>query len=112
MLAPEVDDLGVRLQREPANATPADHMFHVILPSADLRARVIDRMRADLVHPTFHYVPLHSSPAGLRLADRHQECPVTDDISSRLLRLPFYNDLRESDIERVVASFLDAVRLG
>jgi dTDP-4-amino-4,6-dideoxygalactose transaminase len=112
LLEPYVADLGVRLPYEPETAEPADHMFYAILPTPDLRSRVIDRMRARDVSPTFHYVPLHTSPAGLRFADRFQECPVTDDISARLLRLPFYNDLSDVEIERVVGTFVDAVREG
>lgn len=110
LLEPVADELGLILPAEPATATPADHMFHVLLPRAADRSRVIDAMRADGVHATFHYVPLHSSPAGRRLADGVQECPVTDDVSSRLLRLPFYNDLTGDDIERVVRSFVGALR--
>ena len=60
--------------------------------------------------PTFHYVPLHSSPAGRQFSDRHEPCPVTDDISARLLRLPFYNDLTDAQIVRVVGSLVDAMR--
>ena len=84
-------------------------MFYVLLPSATVRPGVIAAMRADGIHPTFHYVPLHSAPAAAHLADRFQPCPVTDDVSSRLLRLPFYNDLSDADVDRVVTSFLGAV---
>ncbi len=66
-------------------------------------------MRRDGVNPTFHYVPLHSSPAGIRFSDEASECPVTDDISARLLRLPFYNDMTGADVERVVSSLAAAI---
>ena len=97
------------LPYQPGDAVPADHMFYVLLPSATVRPGVIAAMRADGIHPTFHYVPLHSAPAAAHLADRFQPCPVTDDVSSRLLRLPFYNDLSDADVDRVVTSFLGAV---
>jgi dTDP-4-amino-4,6-dideoxygalactose transaminase len=58
---------------------------------------------------TFHYVPLHSSPGGRRFAARTTECPVTDDVSGRLIRLPFHNALREQDVERVVGTLLEAL---
>ena len=106
LLEPVAEDLGVVLPYEPTTATPADHMFYVLLPAGVDRAEVITRMRADGVSPTFHYVPLHSSPAGQRLADRYEPCPVTDEISTRLLRLPFYNDLSAEGIERVVRTFV------
>jgi dTDP-4-amino-4,6-dideoxygalactose transaminase len=100
---------GLELPLEPADATPADHMFYVLLPPQVDRTELIDRMRQCGVHPTFHYVPLHSSPAGVKYSDEPSACPVTDDVSARLLRLPFYNDLSEGDIERVVRSLDEAL---
>ena len=50
----------------------------------------------------FHYLPLHLSEMGRRFGGKPGDCPVTEDISDRLLRLPFYNDLSESDQARVV----------
>lgn len=108
-LAPIADRLDLELPYEPATATPADHMFYVLLGSAAARGEVIDSMRRDGVNPTFHYVPLHSSPAGIRFSDGESACPVTDDIAARLLRLPFYNDMTSSDVERVVASLAAAI---
>jgi dTDP-4-amino-4,6-dideoxygalactose transaminase len=108
-LTPMADRLRLQLPYEPATATPADHMFYVLLPTTTARGQVIDAMRRDGVHPTFHYVPLHSSPAGRRFADGTSECPVTDDISARLLRLPFYNDMTGADVERVVSSLAAAL---
>ena len=108
-LTPMADRLGLQLPYEPATATPADHMFYVLLASAASRSDVIESMRRDGVNPTFHYVPLHSSPAGMRFSDSVSECPVTDDISARLLRLPFYNDMAGADVERVVTSLAAAI---
>jgi dTDP-4-amino-4,6-dideoxygalactose transaminase len=65
-------------------------------------------MRDAGVQPTFHYVPLHSSEGGRKFSAKPTDCPVTDDISGRLLRLPFYNNLPAPDAERVVATFLEA----
>lgn len=108
-LTPMADRLGLQLPYEPVTATPADHMFYVLLGSAAARSQVIESMRRDGVNPTFHYVPLHSSPAGIRFSDGTSECPVTDDISARLLRLPFYNDMTGADVERVVSSLASAL---
>jgi dTDP-4-amino-4,6-dideoxygalactose transaminase len=55
---------------------------------------------------TFHYVPLHSSPGGRRFAARTTDCPVTDSVSRRLIRLPFHNRMSEDDVDRVVETFL------
>lgn len=110
LIEPYVEELAIELPYEPADAEPADHMFYVILPRTAMRAELISKMRADGVHPTFHYVPLHRAPGAQLLADGLGECPVTDDISGRLLRLPFYNDLADDDLERVVATLVDGLR--
>ena len=110
LLGPDAARLGVTLPYEHPGDKPADHMFYVLLPAAGQRADVITSMRERGVNPTFHYVPLHSAPGAAVLADRHQECPVTDDISARLLRLPFFNDLTLDGQERVVSAFVDAMK--
>lgn len=111
LLSPIADHLGITLPHEPAEpAEPADHMFYVLLDEPKKRSEVITKMRSCGVNPTFHYVPLHSSTAGRRFADVQRDCPVTDDVSQRLLRLPFYNDLTTSDIERVVSSLQSAIQ--
>jgi dTDP-4-amino-4,6-dideoxygalactose transaminase len=110
VLAGQLEPLGVQIQREDPRATPADHMFHVILPHEVDRSSVIAAMRLEGIHPTFHYVPLHSAPAGLELGVGRFECPVTDDLSARLLRLPFFSDLEGAEIERVCDVFLRSLQ--
>jgi len=109
LLAPQADRFGLRLPFVPADREQAYHMFYVLVPDRGTRDVVLDRMRADGVHPTFHYVPLHSSDGGRRFAARQVDCPVTDDISGRLMRLPFHNNLSHADVERVVDTFIRAV---
>jgi dTDP-4-amino-4,6-dideoxygalactose transaminase len=102
LLAEYAEDLGLGLPVVPRGAECAYHMFYVLVRDRQTREETLSRMRARGVNPTFHYVPLHSSEAGRRFADRPTRCPVTDDVSDRLIRLPFYNSLSETDIERVV----------
>ena len=52
---------------------------------------------------------LHSAPGGRRFAVRPTDCPVTDDVSGRLIRLPFHNTLTAAEVERVVATLLEAI---
>lgn len=106
LLAPLAEEHGFRTPVIPADRDAAWHMYYVLLADRATRDRVLEGMRADDIHPTFHYVPLHSSDGGFRFAARLTECPVTASISGRLLRLPFHNALRRSDIERVVDAFL------
>lgn len=58
----------------------------------------------------FHYVPLHSSAAGKKFSARAAECPVADDISSRILRLPFYNDMTRDEQSRVISGLMSYAR--
>lgn len=109
ILADRADELGYRLPVVPEDRGPAYHMFYVLLPDRAQRDHVLTAMHADGIGSTFHYVPLHSSPHGRRVAAREVACPVTDDLSGRLLRLPFFNELTDAEIDRVVDSFLRAV---
>ena len=58
----------------------------------------------------FHYVPLHSAPAGLRFARQSGPLPVTDDLSARLVRLPLWAGLDDGSIDAVTALVADVAR--
>jgi dTDP-4-amino-4,6-dideoxygalactose transaminase len=103
-------ELGVTLPSVPEGCDPAYHLFYVLMPDKATRDRVMEEMRQEGINPTFHYVPLHSSIGGRRFAARETDCPVTTDVSDRLMRLPFFNALTDGQIERVVESFLRATR--
>src|SRR5262245_1774317 len=109
LLAPHADKHGFTMPVVPDGAEQTYHMFYVLLPDRSSRDGVLKSMQAEGIHPTSHYVPLHSSQGGARFASYMTECPVTDDVSGRLLRLPFYNSLSPEQGERVVTSFLDAL---
>ena len=106
-LSPYAEELDFQLMQIPEGRDSAYHMFYVLLPDRDRRNDTLEMMRKLGVQATFHYLPLHTSDAGRTFAVRDTECPVSEQISDRLLRLPFYNDLREQDLDRVVAAFLD-----
>ena len=108
-LATFADELGFQLAEVPPDREQAYHMFYVLLPERALRNAVLASMRGADVHPTFHYVPLHNSEAGRLFAARPTDCPVSEDISGRILRLPFYNSLTSADVDRVVETFLHAI---
>jgi dTDP-4-amino-4,6-dideoxygalactose transaminase len=109
LLAPEADRLGLRLPEVPDDCEQAYHMFYVLLPDGERRDHALDAMRERGVHATFHYVPLHSSPAGRRFAASPAACPVTDDVSARLLRLPFFTDIDDGEIERAAGTLVDVL---
>jgi dTDP-4-amino-4,6-dideoxygalactose transaminase len=74
----------------PPNCEGNCHIYYLIMPDAALRDELIACMKTDDIYTPFHYVPLHNSPAGLRLARSAGTLPVTEDISARLVRLPMY----------------------
>ena len=93
---------GVRLPHVPLNADPVPAMFYLVLPSEPSRQRVIDALRARGILSVFHYVPLHLSPMGQRFGGQPGQLPVTEAVSERLLRLPFYNALKDDEIDEIV----------
>jgi dTDP-4-amino-4,6-dideoxygalactose transaminase len=95
---------GVRLPVVPAECEQAYHMFYLVLPSLEFRQSLITHLKEQGILSVFHYVPLHSSEMGRKWAAREIRCPVTEDVSARLLRLPFYNDLTEAELTRIVAT--------
>src|SRR4051794_23248537 len=109
MLAPMVDEFALQIPVIPADRESAHHMFYVLLPDRLTRDAVLESMRARGVQPAFHYVPLHTAPGAARFAARPTECPVTDDVSGRLLRLPFHNNLSVEQLDRVVETFHGAL---
>lgn len=74
----------------PAHCTHNAHMYYVLLPSLEVRSRFIAEMKQRGVQTVFHYIPLHSSPAGLERGRTGSDMTVTDDISVRLVRLPLW----------------------
>ena len=66
------------------------HMYYVLLDSLEQRNEVIKRLKAQGVNPVFHYVPLHSSPAGRKYGRTSGAMKYTDELSDRLLRLPLW----------------------
>ena len=97
---------GVRLPVVPPHCEQPSHLYYVLLPDEPTRARLIDHLKQRGILAVFHYVPLHLSPMGRRFGGVDGMCPVTEDVSERLLRLPFYTDLSAGDQDEVI----DAVR--
>ena len=91
----------------PKDCEQAYHMFYILLPSAESRASLIHHLKGQSILSVFHYTPLHLSEAGIRYSARATQCPVTEDVSERLLRLPFYNDLSEAEQSDVVGAVVN-----
>jgi dTDP-4-amino-4,6-dideoxygalactose transaminase len=85
------------------------HMFYVVLNNGIDRKRVLEEMKLNGVYALFHYVPLHSSPAGLRFGRVHGDLVNTDQLSERIIRLPIWVGISDSDQERVVDALRSAI---
>jgi dTDP-4-amino-4,6-dideoxygalactose transaminase len=94
----------VRFPIVPDDCEQAYHMFYILMPSLEKRQALIAHLKTQNIISAFHYLPLHLSQMGRQFGGKEGDCPVTEDVSDRLLRLPFYNDLTEADQARVVAA--------
>ncbi len=80
------------------------HMYYLLLPTGAARDRAIAELAERGVNAVFHYVPLHSAPAGQRLGRAAGSLAITDDVSARLLRLPLWVGMSDEQVERVITS--------
>lgn len=97
----------VRQPVVPEHCEPAWHMYYLLLPSLETRSALIAHLKSRGILSVFHYLPLHCSEMGRRLGGRKGDCPVTEDVSDRLLRLPFYNSLSNEDQRKVVEAICE-----
>jgi dTDP-4-amino-4,6-dideoxygalactose transaminase len=95
---------GVQLPIVPASASQAFHLVYLLLPSPKDRDALMAHLAEARIGSAFHYLPLHLSEVGRRFGGQRGSCPVTEDASGRILRLPFYRTLSDADLERVVAA--------
>lgn len=92
----------VRLPVVPAHCQQAYHLFYLLLPTPEARQELIAHLKTREVLSVFHYLPLHLSEMGRHFGGRPGLCPVAEQISERIIRLPFFNDLTEAEQEHVV----------
>jgi dTDP-4-amino-4,6-dideoxygalactose transaminase len=104
-----------RLLRRPT-VPPGDvhngHVYYLLLPTAAAREAFIDALRQKGIHSAFHYIPLHSSPAGVAFGRTEGGLSHTDELSRRLVRLPLWAGLDEESVDRVIAASISAVSRG
>ena len=93
---------GVSLPTVPQHVEQAYHMYYLLLPSQRVRSALIDHLKSRGILSVFHYLPLHLSDMGRRFGGKLGDCPLAEDLADRLLRLPFYYSLSESEQGEVV----------
>jgi len=97
---------GVSLPHIPPHVEQSYHMFYMLMPSLDTRTRLINQLKARGILAVFHYVPLHLSEMGMRCGGYSGACPITESVSDRLMRLPFYNDLSVDEQTEVIEAIV------
>jgi dTDP-4-amino-4,6-dideoxygalactose transaminase len=95
---------GATLPTVPDYCEQPYHMFYMLMPSLELRQGLIQFLREQGIMSVFHYLPLHVSDMGLQFGAAAGDCPVTEDVSDRLVRLPFFNSLTEGEQKEIVAA--------
>ena len=94
----------VRLPHVPDHCEQAYHMFYLLLPTLELRQKLINYLRERGIYSVFHYLPLHLSDMGQKFGGREGDCPLSERVSDQLIRLPFHNALTTSEQEIVIES--------
>ena len=92
----------VRRPIVPAHCDQAYHMYYLVMPSLEARQGLIAHLKERGILSVFHYQPLHVAEMGLRYGGKPGDCPVSEAMGDRLLRLPFFYDLSMADQVRVV----------
>jgi dTDP-4-amino-4,6-dideoxygalactose transaminase len=93
---------GIGVPVVPEGCQQPYHMYYLLMPTLELRQALIARLKARNILSVFHYLPLHLSDMGKRFGGRPGDCPVTESVSDRLVRLPFYNSLSEAEQGSIV----------
>lgn len=91
----------------PPHCEQSYHMYYLLTPTLEVRTGLIHFLRKRGILAIFHYQPLHLSHMGQRYGGRAGDCPVTESISDRLVRLPFYIELSNQEQADVVAGIYD-----
>ncbi|MGA9996654.1 MAG: dTDP-4-amino-4,6-dideoxygalactose transaminase [Pyrinomonadaceae bacterium] len=86
----------------PESCEQSFHIYYLRMPTPEARRRFISHLKAHGVASAFHYLPLHLSAMGQRFGGKVGDCPVTEDTSERLVRLPFFNTLSREEQAHVI----------
>ena len=93
---------GIAQTTVPADCQHPAHLYYLLVPDSDRRARLIDHLKACLVQVVFHYQPLHLSPMGRGFGGVPGQCPVTERITEQIVRLPLFATLSQDEQTRVI----------
>ena len=101
-LADWAEENHVQMPFVPAHCEQTYHMFYMLFPNLEARTRAIAHLKERGIQAVFHYLPLHLSPMGEKYGGKVGDCPVTEQISDQLIRLPFYTNMTEDEQKTVI----------
>ncbi|MDF2690482.1 MAG: rffA [Gammaproteobacteria bacterium] len=91
----------IQLPYVPANCQHNAHMYYILLPDLEKRTACLKFLSENRINAVFHYIPLHSSPAGKKFGRVSGSMKITEDIGDRLIRLPLWIGMAEQEVETV-----------
>ncbi len=97
-------DRGAVLPYIPDYCEQSFHMFYLLMPNLEHRQLLIEHLKRSGILTVFHYLPLHLSAMGQKYGGKLGDCPVTESVSDRVVRLPFYNELTQSQQAQILES--------
>lgn len=100
----------LRLPVVPHACTHNAHMYYVLLIDLERRSAFIEQMRIKGIQCVFHYVPLHTAPAGVRYGRKFGQLPVTEDLAKRLVRLPLWVGITSKELDHILDSVQEVCR--
>ncbi|MCC7187753.1 MAG: dTDP-4-amino-4,6-dideoxygalactose transaminase [Anaerolineales bacterium] len=103
-LADWAEENHVQMPFVPAHCEQTYHMFYMLFPNLEARTKAIAHLKERGIQAVFHYLPLHLSPMGEKYGGKEGDCPVTEQISDQLIRLPFYTNMTEDEQKTVIAA--------
>ena len=106
LLTPLAEEEKVELPYIPEGCTHNAHMFYMKAKNLEERTKLIDYLKENSVQAVFHYIPLHTAPAGQRFGRFHGEDVYTTKESERLMRLPMYYGLKEEEVRYVASKII------
>lgn len=94
----------VQMPFVPAHCEQTYHMFYMLFPNLEARTKAIAHLKERGIQAVFHYLPLHLSPMGEKYGGKAGDCPVTEQVSDQLIRLPFYTNMTEDEQKTVISA--------
>lgn len=100
----------LRLPIVPSYAQHNAHIYYILFKDGATRDYVMHELNSSGINAMFHYIPLHSSPMGLKMGYKAEDMPVSESASERLLRLPIYAGMTDEEVEYVIMIFNNIMR--